>query len=161
MSGTLSQLIDRELGVEPSDETTPTPTPSDAQASASSGDLHEEAEKVASVLDYLVEGGLEKIAGWADTDAGRPVPRPGTTINTLKTQRGTSHPALENPAASIAAGKGDVARDNTPALRQALSNEPYADGGTAQVLRTPTNHRDVNARRAKAAKAELARRKGA
>jgi hypothetical protein len=159
MSGTLSQLIDRELGVETREAARQAPSASPSKPSSS--DLHEEAEKVASVLDYLVNGGLEKAAGLSDTDHGRPIPRRGTTINTLSTQRGTGHPALANHAAAAAAGKGDVAQDNTPALRMALDNEPYADPMTGQILNTSTNHRDVNARRAAAAKAELKRRKGA
>jgi hypothetical protein len=162
MSLSLSQMIDQQLGVaaEPVAPRGRTITPV-REDPASGASLADEAEKVASVLDYLAGGGLEKIAGRADTDEARKIPGRGTGINTLHTQRGTSHPALENARAAAAAGKGDVARANTPALRLALTNEPYADPATGSILSAATNHRDVNARRRAAAQVELARRKGA
>jgi len=174
MNKTLSQLIDSELGIEDGTPSVAADTGTvPVREQAFQGEtLADEAEKVASVLEYLVDGGLEKVASAyqlpagevgsmaGDNDAGRKVPRHGTGINTLRMQRGTSHPALASAEAAAAAGPSDVSRQNAPALGAALDHTPYDDGFTPQVLGGKVDHKDINAR-LKAAKAAKARRQGA
>lgn len=159
MTRTLSQLIDEQLGL--GAETSPAPqAASRTAAPAAATDLADEAEKVASVLEYVVQSGaLRKVAAaggsMPETDANKPMPK--GTINLLATNRRTSHPAFASTAAATAATKGDVARENTPALQAAFAAKPYADPVTDQVLAHRVDHRDVNARLQRA-KAEKARR---
>jgi hypothetical protein len=161
----LTDLVDEQLGFtprQPAAETSPTRQTSTSPATQQVTSWADEAEKVAQVLDYVVSSNtLEKLAG-----GGRPLPdtneneaKPKGTVNTLASQRRTSHPAFASHASVAKATKGDVARENTPALRQAFDATPYADPVTGMILSTKVDHRDVNARLA-AARSAKAKRQG-
>ena len=155
----ITQLVSETFGTgaDPAEQAAAPAKPKDQEVAAGEGS-QDAAIKLAGVLETLVaSGAIEKLAGRSvPTDEGASAKR--GTVNVLGTNRGTSHPGLRTPAAAAAVTKGDVSRQNTPALRMAFKNPPYADPATGTILKTKVDHRDVNARLS-GVRAEIARRK--